>query len=297
LALRVEASAVDYILSILVLFLIYVVLASSLNVVLGHGGLLSLCHAAFYAIGAYSSALTATAYGLNFAWTTAIAILFSAVSAAALAVPLLRMRGDYFILGSLGFQVIILDFIYNADAITRGAIGVSGIPRPQLFGFTASSHLEYFCWYAAPAAGCVVLLHYFTTSPFGRALNAVREDETAATALGKNVKSIRIRAFAISAGGAGLAGAMYAHYVRYIDPTSFTFTESVYILSVVIVGGLASTIGPLLGAALLVVIPELLRFVGLSSDYDANIRQLLYGMLLILFAMVRPSGLAGRDVF
>jgi branched-chain amino acid transport system permease protein len=286
-----------YVLSVLTLLTIYAVLASSLNVVLGHGGLLSLCHAGFYCIGAYTAALIALKFGWSFLPAAAAAIAVAALVAAVLAIPLLNLRGDYFILGSLGFQIIIIDVVYNSDAITNGALGLSRIPRPKILGFEFASHLEYFVLYACVAAICVAVLHYLTNSPFGRALNAVREDEVASTALGKNVKSARIRAFAVSAGGAGLAGAMYANYVTYIDPTSFNFAESVYILSLVVVGGVATTRGPLLGALLLVIMPELLRFVGFSSGADSNIRQLLYGLLLIVFAMTRPSGIAGRNVF
>jgi branched-chain amino acid transport system permease protein len=288
---------VDYVLSIVILLTIYIVLASSLNVVLGHGGLLSLCHAGFYAIGAYTAALLGIRFGWSFPLTVASAIAASAAVAAVLALPLLRLRGDYFILGSLGFQIIIIDIIYNSDWLTNGALGLSRIPRPKAFDLEVASPLGYACLYLAIAALCLALLHYFMSSPFGRALNAVRDDEVAATALGKNVRSMRIRSFAISAGGAGLAGAFYAHYVTFIDVTSFTFIESVYILSLVIVGGVATTRGPIIGAILLVAAPELLRFVGFSSGADANLRQLLYGLLLIVFAMTRPRGIAGRNVF
>jgi branched-chain amino acid transport system permease protein len=287
----------DYALSVSVILMIYVVLASSLNVVLGHGGLLSLCHAAFYGIGAYTSALVALNFGWTFFFSAPTGALAAAALAGILALPLLKLRGDYFILGSLGFQIIIFDLVQNADAITNGPLGLSRIPRPDLFGYEISSQLQYAVLYTVLAATWVIVLHYLTHAPFGKALNAVRDDETAATALGKNVRSIRVRAFALSAAGAGLAGAMYAHYVTYIDPTSFTFTESVYILSIVIVGGVATTRGPLLGALVLVLAPELLRFVGFSTDADSNLRQLLYGLLLIIFAFVRPRGLAGRDVF
>lgn len=287
----------DYILSIVVLLMIYVVLASSLNVVLGHGGLLSLCHAAFYAIGAYAAALLGISFGWSFLFTAGASIVFAAAIAGLLAVPLLNLRGDYFILGSLGFQIIIIDIIYNSDWLTNGALGLNRIPRPRIFDFEAGTPLDYAVLYGTIALIVVAVLHYFTMAPFGRALNSVREDEVAATALGKNVRSIRIRAFAISAGGAGLAGAMYAHYVTYIDPTSFTFTESVYILSLVIVGGVATTRGPILGALLLVAIPEVLRFIGFSTNVDSNLRQLFYGLLLVLFAMMRPGGIAGRNIF
>lgn len=287
----------DYALSIVILLAIYVILASSLNVILGHGGLLSLCHAGFYAIGAYAAAMTGIRYGWGFVATGAVAIAITAAIAALLAIPLLKLRGDYFILGSLSFQIIIIDIIYNSDWLTNGALGLSRIPRPRIFGFQATTHLQYALLYSAVALLALVVLNYITKSPFGSALNAVREDEAAATALGKNVRSIRIRAFAISAAGAGLAGALYAHYVTYIDPTSFTFTESVYILSLVIIGGVGTTRGPILGALLLVAMPELLRFVGLSSNVDSNLRALLYGLLLIGFAYARPNGIAGRNVF
>jgi branched-chain amino acid transport system permease protein len=287
----------DYLLTILILLAIYALLASSLNVVLGHGGLLSLCHAGLYAIGAYASALAALRWGLSFPLSVAIAALCAAACAGLMAIPLLKLRGDYFILGSLGFQIIIVDLIQNGDPVTNGAMGLSRIPRPRILGYEISAHFEYALLYALMATACILLLHYVTSSPFGRALNAAREDEAAATALGKDVRWILIRAFAISAAGAGVAGAMYAHYVTYLDATSFTFAESVYILSLVIVGGVATTRGPIFGALLLVVAPEVLRFVGFSSDLDSNIRQLVYGMLLILFAALRPRGLAGRDVF
>src|SRR5689334_14016145 len=138
----------DYILSITILLTIYLVLASSLNVVLGHGGLLSLCHAAFYAIGAYAAALTGIKFGWGFLATATVAIAIASAVAALLAIPLLRLRGDYFILGSLGFQIIIIDVIYNSDWLTNGALGLSRIPRPKIFGFEASTHLQYALLYA-----------------------------------------------------------------------------------------------------------------------------------------------------
>jgi branched-chain amino acid transport system permease protein len=287
----------DYILTIAILLTIYAILASSLNVVLGHGGLLSLCHAGFYAIGAYAAALLGVSLGVNFFVTVIFAALVAAAFAALLAVPLLRLRGDYFILGSLGFQIIIIDAIYNSDWLTNGALGIGRIPRPNVLGFEVQTHLQYAVLYSFVACIWILGNHYITTAAFGRALHAVREDEVAASSLGKNVRSIRVRAFAISAAGAGVAGALYAHFTTYIDTTSFTFTESVYILSLVVVGGVATTSGPVLGALILVALPEMLRFVGFSSGADANLRQLIYGMLLIGFAMLRPRGLAGKNVF
>ncbi len=286
----------DYLLAIMVILAIYTVLTSSLNVVMGYGGLLSLAHAAFYAVGAYASALAALQLGWP-VWASASAgMLAAGCLGGLLALPLLNLRGDYFILGSLGLQIIIVDAIHNSDPITNGPQGLAGIPRPSFLGFPVTSNLAYAICYGVLAGALVLLIRYFMASPFGTALNGVRDDEVAASSLGKNVRSIRVRAFAISAAAAGLAGAMYAHFVTFIDPTSFGFTESVYILSMVVVGGMGTTVGPLIGAALLVCAPEMLRFVGVASGYDANLRQVMYGVLLIAFAFLRPRGLAGRRI-
>jgi branched-chain amino acid transport system permease protein len=287
----------EYVVTVLILVSIYVVLASSLNLVLGHTGLLSLSHAAFYGIGAYVSALTALRFGWTFALSTVAGAVVAAVLAAILAVPALKMRGDNFILGSLGFQVIIHDVIYNWDAVTSGSWGLSGIPHPTLFGMTVTTNTQHLALYLPLALATVVLLHVASRAPFGKVLNAIREDELAVTALGKSVRSFRIRAFALAAAMAGVGGAMYAHYVTFIDPSSFSFVESVYIVSLVIIGGAGNTRGPLIGAAVLVVLPEVLRFVAVPLAYASNVRQIIYGLLLVVFVLLRPKGLAGEDIF
>ncbi len=287
----------DYVVSVLIFVSIYLVLASSLNLLLGHTGLLSLCHAAFYGIGAYVSALTALRLGWSFGASALAAAAVAAGLAAVLAMPSMKLRGDYFILGSLGFQVIIHDVIYNWDALTNGPWGLSGIPHPVLFGKTLSSSREHLWLYFPLATACVAAAHWVSRAPFGKVLNAIREDEVATLALGKDVRGFRMRAFAFASGLAAVAGAMYAHYVTYIDPTSFTFVESVYILSLVVVGGAGNTRGPVLGAVVLVVLPELLRFVALPAAYASNVRQIIYGLMLVIFALARPRGLAGENVF
>lgn len=287
----------EYAITIAVPLSIYAVLASSTNVLLGHGGLLSISQGAVYGIGAYASALASMKLGLPFPLAMLSAAAFCAACAAVMAIPLLRLQGDYFILGSLGFQILIIDFIRNADDITNGTLGLSGIPRPVLFGWEPSTPRDFAALYALVAVLAVAAFHYLLSSPFGRALRAVRDDAQAAEGFGKNVSSIQIKAFALSAAGAGVAGAMYAHYINYIDATSFLFAESIYILSMVIIGGVATTTGPIIGACILVIVPELLRFVGFSSGLDSYIRQLLYGVLLIVFAFTRPNGIAGKRVF
>jgi branched-chain amino acid transport system permease protein len=287
----------DYVLSVLIFVSIYLVLASSLNLVLGHAGLLSLSHAAFYGIGAYVSALTALRFGWTFGPSALAAAAVAALLAAILAVPSMKLRGDYFILGSLGFQVIIHDVLYNWDAVTNGPWGLSGIPHPRLLGATLTSNLEHLRLYLPVAVASLLAMHWVSRAPFGKVLNAIREDEVATVALGKDVRSFRVRAFAFASALAAVAGAMYAHYVTYIDPTSFTFVESVYILSLVVVGGAGNTRGPILGAVVLVILPELLRFVALPSTYASNVRQIIYGLMLVSFILLRPKGLAGEDIF
>lgn len=287
----------EYLQSVAILLLIYLVLASSLNLIVGHAGLLSLSHAAFYGLGAYVSALTAMRLGWGFAASVLSGLAVAAALAAILAVPSMKLRGDYFILGSLGFQIIIHDILYNWDAVTNGPWGLSGIPRPRLFEAVPSTHAEYL-WLYLPVTGlCLFVAHRVSRAPFGKVLNALREDEQATVALGKNVRAFRIRIFAVASGLAAVAGAMYAHYITYIDPSSFTFVESVYILSLVIVGGAGNTRGPILGALVIVLLPEALRFLALPSAYASNIRQLIYGLMLIGFIVWRPKGLAGEDIF
>ena len=287
----------DYVATVLILVSIYLVLSSSLNLLLGHAGLLSLSHAAFYGIGAYVSALTALRFGWTFGPSVVAAAATAALLAAILAVPSMKLRGDYFILGSLGFQIIIHDVIYNWDAVTNGPWGLSGIPHPSLLGTSLTSNFQHLSLYLPVAVACLAVTHWVSRAPFGKVLNAIREDEVATLALGKDVRGFRMRAFALASALAAIAGAMYAHYVTYIDPSSFTFVESVYILSLVVVGGAGNTRGPILGAVVLVVLPELLRFVALPSTYASNVRQIIYGLMLVIFILARPKGLAGEDIF
>jgi branched-chain amino acid transport system permease protein len=287
----------EFVLSILVLLLIYVVLASSLNLIVGHAGLLSLSHAAFYGIGAYVSALAGLRLGWSFLESALAGAVLAAILAAVLALPLMRLRGDYFVLGSLGFQIIIFDVLYNWDAVTNGPWGLEGIPQPNLLGIEVRTDGDYVLAYIPLAALCVFIAHWAARAPFGRVLNAIREDEGATITLGKDVRWFRMRAFALASALAAVAGAMYAHFVTYIDPTSFTFLESVYILSLMVIGGAGNTRGPILGAVVLVVVPELLRFVGLPTALESNARAMIYGAMLIVFCLFRPKGLVGEDVF
>lgn len=284
----------NYLLHILILVGIYATLAYSLDLLVGHTGLLSLAQAAFYGLGAYVSGLLAVNFGAPFM----VGALAGAASATMLSflvsLPSLRLRGDYFIIATFGFQMIVFSIFSNWIEVTRGPLGIADIPPPAILGWSISTTSGVAALSCALAALACVLVSQVARSPFGRVLRAIREDEIFAEALGKSTFRFKILAFALSGGVAGCAGALYAHYFTYIDPTSFTAMESVLVLAMVIVGGAGSKWGPLLGAAMLVILPEALRFLGLPIGVASNLRQVFYGSLLVVMMVFRPQGLVGR---
>jgi len=287
----------SYLLHVLIMINIYAILALSLNLLVGYTGLLSLCHAAFYGIGAYIGALLMVEGGLGFWPALGCAIVGTTILSFLISVPSLRLRGDYFVLASLGFQVIVFAVLYNWTAVTEGPYGIAGIPQPTVAGMTIGSPGAYFLFSGAIALICTGLFYLLGTSPFGRVLKAIREDELAAAALGKNVFRFKVTVFAISAGFAAIPGVLFAGYMQYVDPTSFTVLESVFILSIIIIGGTGNVSGPVLGAIFLVVLPEVLRFLGMPDAVAANMRQIIYGLALIVLLRYRPQGLLGEYDF
>ena len=283
----------NYLWHVLVMINLYILLGMSLNLVLGYTGLLSLCHAAFYGIGAYTATLLMMNAGWSFFTALLAAVLLTALLSLLIGIPSLRLKGDYFVLATLGFQIIVFTVLYNWVSLTKGPYGISGIPHPQLFGVKIDSVFLYFLLSSAFVACCGLLLGSLSNSPFGRVLKAVREDEIAAAALGKNVPGLKIMAFAIAAAFASVPGVLFAGYLRYIDPTSFTLTESIFILSIVVIGGAGNFFGPIIGAVFLVVLPEALRFLHIPDAAAANLRQIIYGFLLILLMRLRPQGING----
>ena len=287
----------SYLLHILTMVNIYAILALSLNLLVGYTGLLSLCHAAFYGVGAYIGALLMVEAGVGFWMALLLSVMGTTAMSFTISVQALRLKGDYFVLASLGFQVIVFAVLYNWAALTNGPYGISGIPKPTIIGVEISSPMAYFVFTGVFAVICVAILHFIGHSPFGRVLKTIREDELAALALGKNVASFKMRAFAIAAGFAAVPGVLSAGYLRYIDPTSFTIMESVFILSIIIIGGTGNTVGPILGTVLLLFLPEALRFLGMPDAIAANIRQIIYGLVLIIMLRFRPQGLRGEYTF
>lgn len=284
----------DYLIHLAIFISIYAILALSLNLVVGYTGLLSVAHAAFYGIGAYTTAILMTRLGTNFFLSVVAGMISAALLGLIIGFVLSKFEGDFYALGSLGFNVIVWSIFLNWQELTRGPLGIPGIPRPNLFGLSFSSNLAFLILASLFLILVFLASRFIVNSSFGRALKAIREDEKAIAVFGYNTHHFKLLIFIISAAMAALAGCLFASYITFIDPSTFTINESIFILSIIILGGLANGRGAVLGAAFLVLLPEALRFVGFPSDIAAQMRQVVYGLLLVLLMLHRPQGLVGE---
>lgn len=287
----------EYLLHIAILICIYCIVGMSLNLIAGYTGLISIAHAAFYGIGAYTVALLSLRFGVNFLLAIPAAIAIAALFGFLIGFPSLRIRDDFFVIATFGFQVIIFSVMNNWMELTNGPLGLPGIPQPELFGYRFTSHLDFLALSLFFVALTYLVSRRLVNSPFGNVLRSIREDDLFAQSLGKNVSYYKVLAFSVGAGLVAIGGALYAYYITFIDPTSFTVPESIFMLSIVIVGGAGRLGGSIVGAVLLVSIPEILRFIGMPSSIAANMRQILYGGLLVAFMMFRPKGIWGEFEF
>lgn len=272
----------DYLLHLIIFICIYTILSQSLSLVAGYSGQISLAHAGFYGIGAYSAALLAVNFGTPAILNMLIALLISGIVAYVVAKVAVKTVDDYYVVITLGIQVVIYSIMNNWQSVTNGPLGISGIPTFSFFGIPLESKWAFlsaaliitgFVWY---------VLHNITKSPFGRVLRALSEDEIYTDSLGKNVGNAKVVSFVISGMLASLGGVLYAYYISYIDPTTFTLDESIFILSIVIIGGMRNLLGVFFASVFLVLLPEVLRFVGMPSSIAANMRQIIYGIAIIL---------------
>lgn len=263
-------------------------LAQSLSLVAGFSGMLSLAHAGFYGIGAYTTAILSVNYGFPFLATLPLAMLMSGSLALIVSVIALRTVDDYFIIITLGIQVVLFSIMNNWMALTNGPLGIPGIPSVSIFGYEFDNKISFLILCILLAGIIFYILRNITFSPYGRILKALSEDEIFTQSLGKNVYRTKIITFTLGAMLAAIPGVLYAHYISYIDPTSFTVMESIFILSIVIIGGMRNLWGAVIAAAFLVILPEALRFVGMPNNIAANMRQIIYGAILV-FMMFRYS--------
>ena len=284
----------EYLIHILILISIYGVLGLSLNLIVGYTGLLSITHAAFYGIGAYATAILLTSTGMNFFVSILCGMLITGVLSFLIGYVLSRFKDDYYALGSFGFNVIIYSIFLNWQGLTRGPLGIPGIPRPNLFGFTFSSNISFLILCAVIGLAIYGICQYITRSSFGRVLKAIREDDQAIKVFGYNTIWYKLGIFVIGAMLASVAGSLFASYITFIDPSTFTLSESIFLLAIIILGGLSNNKGAVLGAVALILLPEILRFVGFPTDIAAQMRQVVYGLILIFLMLYRPQGLVGE---
>lgn len=282
-----------YLVHLLILIGINLVLALPLQLAVGYTGLLNLGHIAFYAIGAYTSALLVL-HGYPFIVAFLAAGIISMIFGLLLSIPTNKLKGDYLALATMGFSFVVYAVALNWTSLTRGPLGIPGIPKPNFFGLMLSDNTSFLAFTIIVALITFLVIKKIIDSPFGKALEATRDNELATRTLGKNTFKLKSITLAVSAFFAGIAGSLYAHYITFIDPSSFTLMQVIPILCIVIVGGLASLKGTVLATIILVLLPEPLRFIGFPSSIVGPARQIIYALLLLAILIYKPKGIYGR---
>ncbi|MDD5456653.1 MAG: branched-chain amino acid ABC transporter permease [Candidatus Margulisbacteria bacterium] len=284
---------IDFILLILIYTGIYSLLSLGLNLVTGKTGLLSLCHAAFFAIGAYTTAIVMTKFGHSYLVALILSMFMAGFLGLLIGIPTLRLRGDYLAIATLGFGEIIKNIILNWDSLTRGPMGINNIPVLQIFSswFSSTNKLFFVLLIWILVLIIMALLTGLAKSRFGRAMEAIREDETAARAMGLNTSIYKVTAFTLGAIIAGIAGNLWAVYNQSVTPQTFDFMLSIMILCMVVLGGLGQYKGAILGTLIIVITSEIPRLLGFSYLIPAQFNQILFGLILVLTMIYRPQGL------
>lgn len=286
---------INYLFSILTLVTIYGIAASSLNVLVGYAGIFSVAHAIFFGIGAYTGAQ----FSLLVSSDVLLACLVAAITAGAfsllLAIPALRVRGEYFVAAALGLQMVGTTVFSEAHALTGGHGGLVGIPPATLFGMDVSSPGAFLLVCAVMLAAILFLVRRLMRLSFGRALMSIRDNETAAESFGKNVRKLKTLAMFVGCAFAGVAGTLFAFNLMFVNVESFTFEQSILMLAMVVIGGVGTLSGPLIGAVVLLSLPALLSFIPFIPPTEiGTVQQFIYGALMTLLMIFRPSGIAGK---
>lgn len=285
-----------YLLHIGTSLFIYAILVVSSHLLINVGRQISLGQAAFFGIGAYFTALATMVLGLSLLPSLLLVMVFNALVAFLLALPVVKMKGDYFILATLAFQFIVYNLLYNWTAVTKGSLGISGIPQPELFpGISISQPLGFFFLTLVVVFVVIFVFYKLYKSPFGMITRALREGEYALLASGRNTNRIRLLLFVISAAFIGCGAYLHATFMSYIHPGSFNLEASIFILIAVFIGGSEKIWGALAGAAFVVLLPELLRFVEVPDHIAAHINQMIYGLALIGLIFIRFSGSSNKE--
>ncbi len=283
----------DYIIHLAILLSIYSILALSLNLIVGYTGLFSITHVAFYGIGAYATAILSTNLGMNFFLTVIIGVAVAFIVSLFLGIVLSKFSDDYFAIVSIGFAVISYAFYLNFPGLTEGAMGIPGVGKPSLFGFVFSSNMRLLMLILTILLCIYFLCRFIIRSSFGRALKAIRENEKTLQVYGYNTTVYKLAVFSIGAMMTSIAGSFFGAYMTFVGPSMFMLRESIFVLVIIIMGGLGTLGGSIMGTLFLILLPEALHFLGLPDTVAAQMQQIIYGTILILLMIYRPQGFVG----
>ncbi len=284
----------EYLINLAILFGIYSMLALSLNLVVGMSGLVSLAQAAFYGIGAYATAIGMTSLGLGFFTTILLGMVINAAIAFVVGKILARFQGDYYAIVSAGLSIIVFSILLNWKSVTNGPLGIFGIGKPEIAGYAFYSNSAFLMLTLVFSLVIYAIYWWIDRSSFGRVLKALREDEKLTQIMGYKTKYYKSVIFVLSAALSGVAGAFFASYIAFIDPSTFQLKEGIFLFTIIIVGGLSSARGSVIGALILISLPEVLRFIGLPYETAAQMQQIIYGAMLLLMMIFKPQGLFGK---
>lgn len=287
----------SYLAHISLILLIYIGLSVSLDLLVGNLGLLILCQSAFFAVGAYASALLLLNTGLPFLIVLPLVLVITSISSFPIAVAVRRLNADAVVLASFAFLLLMLDLLKNLKSITGGLVGLSDIPAADIFGIRITSTTSYALLALVLVSFIFFVVSRTRSSTFGMSARALRDDLYSAVGLGLRPLPVYLLSFALCAGLAGLMGAVYATYASYVSPSTFDMDSSILLLCMVFIGGASTRLGPILGAVLLICVPELVRILGGTGMQVGAINYITFGLLLVLFAILRPRGIMGGYVF
>ncbi|PRY99616.1 amino acid/amide ABC transporter membrane protein 2 (HAAT family) [Jezberella montanilacus] len=285
---------IAYLQNIAVLFCVNGILALTLNFIMGYAGIYSLAHTIFFGIGAYTAAYLALNVTDSLLISMLVAFSLSALVSMALALPALRVRGEYFVAASLGLQVIGVTIFAEWKSVTGGLGGMIGIPRPRLFSYVFIDDTAFLILSVIVLLAVLGILSLLVRGSFGRSLMAIRDSESAAQAYGKHVNAVKTLSVAISSGLAAIAGVLYTFYMSFINVEGFTLETSILLMAMVIIGGTGTLLGPVAGAALLMTLPAALTYLPFLPPGELGaIQQIVYGAAMVVLMIFRPGGLVG----
>lgn len=276
---------------------LYVILALSANLLSGYTGLLSFANAAFYGLGAYLTTLSMKTLGFNYFVSLLVAISFNVLASLIVTYFSIRLKDLYFTLATLALQVIVFSLLYNWEKVTGGSYGISEIPAVNVLGYQLRGTGDYSILGGVFALLVISFFVLFRRTPFVRVLECIRDRELGAVSLGKDISYYKFICNSLAAAFTAIAGSLFAAYSGFIDPTSFTLSESILIVNMILIGGTGNLIGPLFGACFYVMLPEVTRLVPINSSQGASFQMIIYSLILILVVRFRPNGFFGKFRF